>query len=277
MDVENRLAVESADSLEMEKRSRRERMVQHLELLRQGIINARAGRREPARDLFLEAIEIDDRQEVTWLWLASVARGQPEIRHSMERVLMINPANRRAIDWLRQAGSLQACREKLHLQAREKPEHAADDADHDIRSENEKSSTPMVLAIDDSPTVRKLVAITLMRHGYRVETASDGMEALARMQEMIPDLVLLDISMPHLDGYQICKVIKANAQTQTVPVIMLSGKDGFIDKVRARMAGAIDYITKPIEPKLLTRRIDKILGGTEQTVPAGESGLPEVP
>ena len=114
-----------------------------------------------------------------------------------------------------------------------------------------------VLVVDDSPTVRQLLSVTLERQGFRVILASDGMEALAKLQEGIPELVLLDVTMPHLDGYKICRVVKQNELTQNVPVIFLSGNDGFLDKVRGRMAGAVEYITKPIDPASLVRVISK--------------------
>ncbi|MEM8962931.1 MAG: response regulator [Acidobacteriota bacterium] len=117
----------------------------------------------------------------------------------------------------------------------------------------------VVLVVDDSPTVRKLVAVTLEREGYCVISASDGMEALAKLNDLVPDLILLDIAMPNLDGYQVCKVIKANEKTRDLPIVMLSGKDGFFDKVRGRMSGATDYVTKPFEPKALVTTLDKHL------------------
>ena len=114
-----------------------------------------------------------------------------------------------------------------------------------------------VLIVDDSPTVRKIVAVTLERQGYRVLAASGAIEALARINEALPDLILLDIAMPHMDGYQLCKLIKGNTLTKSVPVVMLSGKDGFFDKVRGRMTGATHYITKPFEPATLIEAVQK--------------------
>ena len=71
------------------------------------------------------------------------------------------------------------------------------------------------------------------------------------MGKMVPDLVLLDISMPRMDGYEVCKSIRANVATRDVPIVMISGNDGFFDKVRGRVAGATDYITKPFGPEAL--------------------------
>ncbi len=124
-------------------------------------------------------------------------------------------------------------------------------------SKKSEEMTKVVLVVDDSPTVRKLVAMTLEKQSYRVMVAADGMEGLAKLQEAVPDLILLDINMPHLDGYKLSRVIKDNDLTRDVPVVMLSGNDGFFDKVRGRMAGAIDYITKPVEPSRLLRSVDK--------------------
>jgi len=102
-----------------------------------------------------------------------------------------------------------------------------------------------VMVVDDSPTVRKILTMTLERAGYGVVAASDGEAALGTLEGSVPDLILLDISMPKLDGYEVCKRIKADARTAHVPVVMLSGKDAFFDKVKGRMAGATEYLTKP--------------------------------
>jgi twitching motility two-component system response regulator PilG len=117
----------------------------------------------------------------------------------------------------------------------------------------------LILIVDDSATVRKLVTSTLERNLYRTIVAADGMEALAKLNEDIPDLVLLDITMPRMGGYQVCKIIKDNATTKKVPVVMLSGNDGFFDKVKGRLAGATDYLTKPFEPSLLVKSLEKYL------------------
>ena len=109
-----------------------------------------------------------------------------------------------------------------------------------------------IMVVDDSPTVRKLVAITMERQGYRVVQAGDGYDAVEMIRrEGSPDMVLLDITMPGLDGYQLCKLIRQHPETKHIPVVMLSGKDGFFDKVRGRIAGSSFYITKPFKPEQL--------------------------
>lgn len=118
---------------------------------------------------------------------------------------------------------------------------------------------PLVMVVDDSPTVRKLVSLTLERRGYRVISAFDGVAAIKELGTCRPDLILLDINMPRLDGYRLCKLIKKHEATQTIPVVMLSGKDGMFDKLRGRLVGCSDYITKPFEADALTHKVAKYL------------------
>lgn len=121
---------------------------------------------------------------------------------------------------------------------------------------------PLVMVVDDSPTVRKLVSLTLERRGYRVISAFDGVAAIKELGSCRPDLILLDINMPRLDGYRLCKLIKKHEATQTIPVVMLSGKDGMFDKLRGRLVGCSDYITKPFEADALTHKVAKYLTST---------------
>jgi twitching motility two-component system response regulator PilG len=102
-----------------------------------------------------------------------------------------------------------------------------------------------VLVIDDSKTIRRSAEIFLKQGGYEVLLAEDGFDALAKVSDHDPDLIFCDILMPRLDGYQTCAIIKRNAKFATLPVIMLSSKDGLFDKARGRMVGSEDYLTKP--------------------------------
>jgi CheY-like chemotaxis protein len=119
-----------------------------------------------------------------------------------------------------------------------------------------KSEGRTIMVVDDSPTVRKLISSKLERHGHTVVSAIDGMDALAKINEVTPDLILLDITMPKLDGYQVCKLIRNNDATKGVPVIMISGKDGFFDKVRGKMAGSNGFISKPFGPEILMKTLN---------------------
>jgi twitching motility two-component system response regulator PilG len=121
----------------------------------------------------------------------------------------------------------------------------------DERARIERAQQPAVLVIDDSPTVRKLVALTLEKEGFRVAAAADGEEGLRSVGDEVPDLILLDITMPGKDGYQVCKALRANRETSLIPVVMLSGKDGFFDKLRGRLAGSTEYVTKPFKSETL--------------------------
>ena len=124
---------------------------------------------------------------------------------------------------------------------------------------DEIESRPLILAVDDSKTVQKMISTVLEKESYRVSAAEDGLAAIAKLDEEMPKLILLDITMPRMDGYQVCKVITGNSATKHIPVIMLSGKDGFFDKVKGKMVGASNYITKPFDPNDLTRTIAKFL------------------
>jgi twitching motility two-component system response regulator PilG len=117
----------------------------------------------------------------------------------------------------------------------------------------------LVLVVDDSATIRSLVTRLLERNNCRTVEAASGMEALSRLEEKDVSAVILDIGMPLIDGYKVCKMIRSHYKTACVPVIMLSGNDGFFDKVRGKLAGATDYLTKPLKPHLLLSAIHKYL------------------
>lgn len=125
------------------------------------------------------------------------------------------------------------------------------------RREAARNQRKTILVVDDSPTVRKLVTMTVERRGFTTRTAADGYEAIDVIRDRgVPDLILLDIAMPGMDGYQLCKLLRQHADTTNIPIVMLSGKDGFFNKMRGRMAGATEYITKPFEPEGLLRVVE---------------------
>lgn len=124
-----------------------------------------------------------------------------------------------------------------------------------------------ILVVDDSATVRKLIAGKLEKCGHEVICAVDGVDALEKIEEVVPDLILLDINMPRMDGYQVCKLIRNNHATEDVPVVMISGKDGFFDKVRGRMSGTTGYITKPFGPETLMKALETYIVNDDSTEP----------
>jgi twitching motility two-component system response regulator PilG len=102
-----------------------------------------------------------------------------------------------------------------------------------------------VMVIDDSKTIRRTAETLLKKEGCDVVTATDGFEALAKISDQQPQIIFVDIMMPRLDGYQTCALIKNNQMFKSVPVIMLSSKDGIFDKAKGRIVGAEQYLTKP--------------------------------
>ena len=102
-----------------------------------------------------------------------------------------------------------------------------------------------VMVIDDSTTIRRTAETLLKKEGCEVITANDGFEALAKIADLKPEIIFVDIMMPRLDGYQTCALIKHNAMFRDTPVIMLSSKDGLFDRARGRIVGSQQYLTKP--------------------------------
>lgn len=160
---------------------------------------------------------------------------------------------------LQKASALDPNNASLAAQMNQLDSRLSEDDKHDAPAET-KTYTKIIMVVDDSPTVRKLVSTKLEKCGHTVVAAIDGMDALAKINETVPDLILLDITMPRLDGYQVCKLIRGNELTKDIPIIMISGKDGFFDKVRGRMAGSSGYITKPFGPDTLMRTLETHLG-----------------
>jgi len=109
----------------------------------------------------------------------------------------------------------------------------------------EDFSNLKVMIIDDSKTIRRTAETLLQKVGCEVITATDGFDALAKVADSRPDIIFVDIMMPRLDGYQTCALIKNNALFKTIPIIMLSSKDGLFDKAKGRIVGSDQYLTKP--------------------------------
>jgi twitching motility two-component system response regulator PilG len=122
---------------------------------------------------------------------------------------------------------------------------------------NTNDSVWKVLVVDDSNTIRRSAEIFLKQGGHEVLLAEDGFDALAKVNDFEPHLIFCDILMPRLDGYQTCAIIKRNARFSSVPVVMLSSKDGVFDKARGRMAGAQDYLTKPFTKEQLLQAVQQ--------------------
>ena len=126
-----------------------------------------------------------------------------------------------------------------------------------------------VLAVDDERYIRRLVEVNLQRAGYRVSTAEDGVEALERIREERPDLVVLDVMMPRKDGMAVLKELKADPATADIPVVMLTAKAQDADVFRGWQEGANCYLTKPFNPMELLTFVKRIF---EERRPAGDRG-----
>ncbi len=117
-----------------------------------------------------------------------------------------------------------------------------------------------ILVVDDEIYIVHILDFSLGIEGYEVMTALDGEQALAKVAQDKPDLIVLDIMMPKLDGYETCKALKSNPETREIPVILLSAKGRNVDQKVGFEVGADDYITKPFSPRKLVERINAILG-----------------
>ncbi len=125
-----------------------------------------------------------------------------------------------------------------------------------------------ILVVDDEIYIVHILDFSLGMEGYEVVTALDGEQALEKVKTEKPDLIVLDIMMPKLDGYEVCKSIKSSAETQHIPVILLSAKGRNVDQKLGFDVGADDYITKPFSPRKLVERINQLLGQTVSERPA---------
>lgn len=135
-------------------------------------------------------------------------------------------------------------------------------------------SVVKILVIDDSNTIRKTAESLLARAGHQVSSAADGFESLAKIADDPPDLIFVDIMMPRLDGYQTCALIKNNRRFRSIPVVMLSSKDGLFDKARGRIVGADAYLTKPFGRQDLLDVIDRMAEAQRSTATVGTVGTP---
>lgn len=118
---------------------------------------------------------------------------------------------------------------------------------------------PKILVVDDEPDALDLIQYNLKAAGYDVVTAEDGEEALKKARSSPPALVILDVMLPEVDGLEVCKALRREPATATVPIIMLTAKAAEIDRVLGLELGADDYVTKPFSPRELVLRVKSLL------------------
>jgi twitching motility two-component system response regulator PilG len=127
-----------------------------------------------------------------------------------------------------------------------------------------KMMSKLVMVIDDSPTVRKIVEVSLRREGLEVVSFPDGIEALRAVtnhqMERVPDLVVLDIDLPKMNGYEIARYLRSKPQWSRTVIVILSRHDGVIDRLKARLAGTQAYLTKPFTTQMIVDVVNNNLG-----------------
>jgi twitching motility two-component system response regulator PilG len=122
------------------------------------------------------------------------------------------------------------------------------------------NAVPRIVCIDDTLAVRQAIEMMLDAYGYEVTSIANPVKALSLLFSLKPDLILCDVTMPELEGHQLCAMLRQAPCFQSVPIVMLTGQDSFIERVKANMAGATDYLTKPFgEPELLAL-VEKYVG-----------------
>lgn len=213
--------------------------------LAEALTAARQGDRARARELAWASLRENRERDSAWLLLASLAESDDDAALCLRQVLARDPDNSFARSWLARI------EDAVVRLAPEPPPAQAERFRPEPPAVPVSRPRPRVLVVDDSATVRRLVALALERHGCEVIGAASGIEALGVVGHSTPDLVFLDVGLPHLDGNQICRALKRNERTRDVPVVMLTGRQGMIDRLRGRVAGASDYLTKPVDPKAL--------------------------
>jgi two-component system alkaline phosphatase synthesis response regulator PhoP len=119
--------------------------------------------------------------------------------------------------------------------------------------------TKKILVCDDEPYILMALTDAVEMEGYECVTAINGKEALEKARETLPDLIMLDIMMPFMDGFEVCRELKADAVTRDIPIIMLTAKSQQVDIQKGKDAGADDYITKPFRPSTLRKKFNEVL------------------
>ncbi len=121
-------------------------------------------------------------------------------------------------------------------------------------------SRKTILTVEDAPNIRRLIAYILTKAGYKVLQAEDGQAAVEILQKVLPDLVLLDIRMPNMDGFQLLELIRKYDSEHPVPVVMLTSLNTPRDLDRAMALDVVDFLNKPIEPRVLLEKVVGIIG-----------------
>ena len=123
-----------------------------------------------------------------------------------------------------------------------------------------EESAPTVLLVDDEPSIRTICRVNLEGDGLAVSEASDGSEALEQVRRARPSLVLLDVMMPGVDGWSVAEQLATDDKTRDIPVVFLSARAAYEDRLRAQQLGAVGYVVKPFDPLQLSGIVREVLG-----------------
>jgi len=116
-----------------------------------------------------------------------------------------------------------------------------------------------ILVVDDDADLVELISFNLKQAGYAIGTANDGVDALKKARSLQPDLIVLDIMMPELDGFAVCEILRRDAATASIPIMMLTALSSELGRMAGLGSGASDFVTKPFSPRILVQRIENLL------------------
>jgi two-component system phosphate regulon response regulator PhoB len=133
---------------------------------------------------------------------------------------------------------------------------------------------PKILVVDDEPEAIELLEFSLTQAGFNTLRATDGAEAIRKARSALPSLIILDLMLPEIDGLEVCKMLRRDPATKSIPIIMVTAKAAEIDRVLGLELGADDYVTKPFSPRELVLRVKKLLD--RRQVAGGETGVLKV-
>ncbi len=240
-----------------------------------GIAAAKAKDIPTARRLLRAAVADDPNSEQGWLWMAAVCDSPTEALTYLHRVLALNPSNsaaKKGVEYyqakLKKAGGVApAVSTSGVVQAFDatRPSDgpgSGSGVGSSLRLGSGQQPARRLLVVDESRTNRKLIAMTAAGDGMKVAEAADATEAAHRiLEDGPPDLIVVDAALPGTDGYEFCKMIRANPTTKQVPVVLMAGRDGLRDKIRGAVAGVSAAVAKPIDP-------DELMGAVRSCLAA---------
>lgn len=220
------------------------------ELCKEGERLADAGERVSAHACFLEASTLDPTEESVWLKLAATTSDQVETARCLENVIALNPSNIEAVLWLRRV------RPPTREMAVPAEMFEMPDESNEPHFIVERPSGPLrtalpttpprgtVLLVEENVEYRNQLSAELTQGGFRVIMAEDGMRAMRLLETLTPTAVVVNDVLPMLDGLEICRLIRKHPALRNLPVVLLSEEDGFMDRMKARMAGVSETLTK---------------------------------